>query len=115
MKVISVIITTIILCAILENFLPWWIISPTAFIVSYLFGQKWHIAFASGFLALFILWGGMAFFIDRSNEHILASRISILFTKSSQPMLIVLLTGVIGGLVAGLSAMVGALAIRKKS
>ena len=113
MKLISAIITVIILCAILENYLSWWIIAPIAFVVSYLFRLKWYSAFFAGFVGLFLLWAGMAFFIDHSNEHILAGKVSVLFIKSAKPMVIIALTGIIGGLVAGFGGMAGALLVKK--
>jgi len=113
MKLISAIITVIILSAILENFLPWWVIAPVAFVVSYLFKLKWYEAFLAGFAGLFILWAGMAFFIDHSNEHILSSRVSILILKSAQPLTLVAITGVLGGLVAGFGGLAGAFLVRK--
>jgi hypothetical protein len=113
MKIISAIITVGILSAILENFLPWWTIAPVAFAVAYLFKLEWYNAFLAGFAGLFLLWGGMAFFIDHANEHILSGRVSILFIKSSKPLVIVLMTGLIGGLVAGFGGMAGALLGKK--
>ncbi len=113
MRLISAIITIIILSAILENFLPWWIIAPVAFIVCYLFKLNWPKAFLAGFLGIFILWAGTAFFIDRSNEHILSDKLSTLFFKSVKPHAMVAMTGIIGGLVAGFAGMAGAL-LRKK-
>ena len=114
MKLISAIITIIITCAILENFLPWWTIAPLTFFICYLFRLKWPHAFASGFLALFVLWAGMAFFVDSGNEHILSNRISILILHSVNPIAIVAITGIIGGLVAGFAGMTGAF-LRKRA
>ena len=113
MKLISAIITVIIISAILENFLPWWIIAPVAFIVCYLLKLKWHTAFLAGFLGLFILWGGMSFLIDHANEHILSDRVSVLFFKSVKPFALVIMTGIIGGLVAGFAGMAGSLLVKK--
>ena len=113
MKLISAIITVIVISAILENFLPWWVIAPVSFGVTYLFRLKWHQAFLAGFAGLFILWGGMAFFIDSSNEHILSNRVSVLFFKSVKPFVVVIMTGLIGGLVAGFAGMAGGLLGKK--
>ena len=113
MRLISAIITIIILSAILENFLPWWIIASVAFVVCYLFKLKWPKAFLAGFLGIFILWAGTAFFIDRNNDHILSDKLSVIFFKSVKPHMMVLMTGIIGGLVAGFAGMAGAL-LRKK-
>jgi ABC-type multidrug transport system fused ATPase/permease subunit len=113
MKLIIAIITVIILSAILENFLPWWIIALVAFIISYLFKLKWYNAFLAGFVGLFLLWGGISFFIDHGNEHILSDKISLLFFKSIKPFVVVAMTGVIGGLVAGFAGLAGSLLRRK--
>ena len=113
MKLISAIITVIILSAILENFLPWWTIAPVSFIVAYLFKLKWHNAFLAGFLGLFLLWAGMAFFIDHSNEHILSDKVSVLFFKSVKPFAVVIMSGVIGGLVAGFGGLAGSFLVKK--
>jgi hypothetical protein len=113
MKLISAIITVFFLSAILENFLPWWVIAPVAFVVSYLFKLKWHQAFLAGFIGLFILWAGMAFFIDYSNEHILSSRVSVLVMHSSRPLVLVAITGLIGGLVAGFAGLAGSFLVKK--
>jgi hypothetical protein len=114
MKLISAIATIIILSAILENYLPWWTIAPVAFVVSYLFKLRGFSGFLAGFLGLFLLWGGMAFFMDQSNDHILSSRISVLFIKSAKPMVIVAMTGLIGGLVAGFGGLAGSLLVKKQ-
>ncbi len=113
MKLISAIITVIILSAILENFLPWWIIAPVAFAVSYLFKLKWHQAFLAGFAGLFILWAGTAWLIDHSNEHILSARVSLLILKSCHPLAIVAITGLIGGLVAGFAGLAGSFIVKR--
>ena len=113
MKLISAIITVILLSAILENYLPWWVIAPVAFVVSYLFKLKWHQAFLAGFLGLFILWAGMAFFIDRSNEHILSAKVSVLILKSSKPFVLIAITGIIGGLVAGFAGLTGSFLVKR--
>ena len=109
MKLFTAIAAVVILSAILQNLLPWWVIAPIAFVVCYLMKMKWYTAFLAGFLGLFILWAGMAFYIDHANEHILSSRISVLFFKTVKPFAVIIMTGVIGGLVAGFAGMTGAL------
>ena len=112
MKLIFPIITIAILSAIAQNFLPWWIIAPIAFALTYLFQLKPLQAFLAGFLALFLLWAGMAFFIDHANEHILSQRIAMLL-HLSQPILLIFITGLIGGLVAGFAGLSGGLLVKR--
>ena len=113
MKVLLPVILVAASAAIFQNFLPWWIVAPIAFLISYLFRLKGGQGFLAGFLGVFLLWAGKALVIDRSNEHILSPRIAALIHIPSVPLLI-LVTGLIGGLVAGIAGLSGALAVAKK-
>ncbi len=94
--------------------LPWWGIAPASFLVSVLIPQKVSFAFLSGFLSLFILWGGYSWYISHLNEHILAHKVSMLILKNDQPVTLIIITALIGGIVAGLAAVAGSL-LRKPS
>jgi len=88
-------------------FFPWWSIALVAFIVSALIPQKPWIAFLCGFIALFLLWGGLSFWISANNDHILAQRISLLIFKTGNSFLLIAVTALIGALVAGFGALTG--------
>jgi len=88
-------------------YLPWWSIALAAFVVIALIPQKPLYAFLSGFIAIFILWSGMSFIISNKNDHILAHKISMIILKSDSPVSLVLITGLIGALVAGCGALAG--------
>lgn len=88
-------------------YFPWWSVAIVAFIVSALIPQKPLISFLGGFIGLFLLWSILSFYISISNDHILAHRISLLILKSDSPYLLVLTTGLIGGIVAGFAALTG--------
>ncbi|MBO9154247.1 hypothetical protein ACFOTA_18675 [Chitinophaga sp. GCM10012297] len=105
MRFVLALILTVILGYILGLFLDWWSISLAAFIVAFFWQQSPARAFGSGFLAVFLLWGTLALVIDVRNEHILSSRMSELILKAGLPMVMILITGVIGGLVGGVSAL----------
>jgi hypothetical protein len=107
MKFLVALILTVLLSFIAGLYLPWWSIAIAAFIVALLVHQKALKAFFSGFLGVFLLWGALAEWIDLKNESILSARIGELLTIGSHPFLLVLLTGLIGGLVAGFAAMSG--------
>lgn len=103
-------ITTILIlllsfCACL--YFPWWTIAIVAFIVSALIPQRPWVSFLSGFIALFLLWGGLSVWISSNNDHILAHRVSKLILPVDSPVLLILLTAVIGGLIAGLGSLTG--------
>lgn len=86
---------------------PWWGIAIAAFLVAALVHQKPGKAFLSGFLALFILWGILAFRIDMANQSILSKRIAELLPLQGNSYLLILVTALVGGLVAGLAALSG--------
>jgi len=84
--------------------LPWWSISIAGFIPAFLIPQKRYFSFLSAFLAVFIFWGSFAAYISLKNDHILAHRISMLVLKKDDPNMLILFTALLGGFVAGISA-----------
>lgn len=88
-------------------YFPWWSITLVALSAMVLVPQKPLSAFFAGFFALFILWSSLAYYISMKNDHILAHKVSLLILKSDSPVSLVLLTGLIGGIVAGLAALAG--------
>ena len=109
MKFIVSVILTAALSFAACLYLPWWIIAVTAFIVALFIPQSAGKAFIAGFLALFILWSGLAWWISNANGNLFAHKISMLFIKTDSPVLIILFTGLIGALVAGLGSLTGSL------
>ena len=89
-------------------YFPWWSIALVSFIVSVFIPQKAWVSFIAGFISLFFLWYIMSFLISAGNENILAHRISLLILKSDSPYYLILLTAFIGGIVAGMAALSGA-------
>jgi hypothetical protein len=83
--------------------------------VAVLVHQKAWKAFLSGFLALLILWAGLAFWIDVKNESILSSKIAMILPLEGSSALLILLTGFVGGLVAGFASLSGSFMRSKKS
>jgi len=88
-------------------YLPWWSIAIVAFVVAALIPQRPGRAFLTGFIALFLLWAGLSFWLSNRNDHILAHKISMIVLKMDNPYLLIACTGLIGGLVAGMAALTG--------
>lgn len=105
MRFVLAILLTALLGYILGLFLPWWAIALAAFVVALLWQQRPGRAFASGFLAIFLLWGALAFIADVRNDHILSNRMSELIAGSRMPWALILASAMIGGLVAGMGAL----------
>ncbi|MEO6489378.1 MAG: hypothetical protein ABIO04_05495 [Ferruginibacter sp.] len=106
-------IVSLILMAVLSFaiclYLPWWSISIACFVVALFIRLRPGIAFLCGFLSLFILWGGLSFYISCNNNDILAHRISQIILKKDDPLLLIIATGLIGALVAAFAALSGSI------
>jgi cell division protein FtsX len=96
-------ISTVIICFILQKFFPWWSLAIGAAAIAYWVGNKPFVSFAIGFLAIALLWLGVAYFIDTTTNSILTSKISKLL-----PLNAFIITAMVGGLVGGLAALTGA-------
>jgi hypothetical protein len=107
MKFFISLILTILLSFAACLFLPWWSIVIAAFVVAALIPQKPLKAFLTGFIALFLLWGVLSFWMSNNNDHILAHKVSQLILKMDNPYLLILATALIGALVAGFAALAG--------
>lgn len=105
-------ISTAALSLALQLFLPWWIIAVAAFVIAMLIEQKSFAAFLSGFLAVFLLWTGYALMLSGANNDILLTKITELLKAltGGNKIVVYLLTGLVGGLVAGFAALTGSLA-----
>lgn len=107
MKFLIAIILTALLAFISGLFLPWWGIAISSLLVALVVPQKAGKAFLSGLLGVFILWAGLAWWIDMKNNGLLSKKIASILPLGGNALLLVLVTGIIGGLVAGLAAMSG--------
>ena len=107
MKFFISLILTILLSFAMCLFLPWWSIAIAAFIVAALIPQKPFKSFLTGFVALFLLWGGLSFWMSNNNDHVLAHKVSQLILKMDSPVVLVLATALVGALVAGFAALAG--------
>jgi hypothetical protein len=107
MKFIVSILLMALLSFALGLYLPWWSLALVAFVVAALIHQRAGKAFLSGFLALFLLWGILAFIIDANNDHVLSVKVAELLPLGGSSLLLILVTALIAGLVGGLAAMAG--------
>ena len=107
MKFLAATILTALLAFISGLFLPWWGIAITSLLVALLVHQKAGKAFLAGMLGVFILWAGMAWWIDMKNNGVLSKKVATVLPLGGNAILLIILTGIIGGLVAGMAAMSG--------
>src|SRR5690349_17127827 len=98
---------TITLSFIAGFYLPWWSIAFVAFLVALLIRQRPGFAYLSAFTAIFFLWGGLALFIHLRNNGVLTERMARLFPLGGNTIYLILITAMVGALVAGFAAMSG--------
>ena len=107
MKFLVATVLTALLAFISGLFLPWWGIAITSLLVAVLVHQKTGKAFLSGLLGVFILWVGLAWWIDMKNNGVLSKKIASVLPLGGSSLVLILVTGLIGGLVAGMAAISG--------
>ena len=99
--------TTLILAFLLSQFLPWWSVMIAAFVTAFVFSLKKSAVFFVPFLAIALYWMVYAFGLSSANDFILAKKIAVLFPFHGNAYLLTLVTGAIGGVAAGISAVFG--------
>lgn len=109
MKQITAIALTAFLAFVagIYSSLPWWSFAITSLIVAISIHQKPGKAFLSGFIGLFLLWAGMALVKDTANDHILSTKVAQILPLGGSYLVLILVTGIVGGLVSGLAALTG--------
>ena len=106
MKFFVAVILTALLSFVAGIYIKWWwFFAVVAFFVSLLVNQGAGKSFLSGFLGLFLLWAGLAWWIDMKNESGLSVKIAELLPLGGSAFVLILVTGLLGGLVAGFAAM----------
>lgn len=106
MKLLIQIILIVVFAYISQLLGPWWIVFPAAAIGGLTIKTPGFTAFLAGFLGVGLLWFAQALIIDLTNESILSSRVSQLFSLNSSFLLLVV-TAVIGGFCGGFGALTG--------
>ncbi|MFP4846465.1 hypothetical protein [Winogradskyella sp. PE311] len=100
-------IATIVLSLILSLFLPWWSVMTAALATALFIPLKKAAVFFIPFLAVLLFWAAYSFILSSGNDYTLAKRISVLLSLGGNPYILILITGVVGGLAAGIAAVFG--------
>ncbi|GAB3923795.1 hypothetical protein [Larkinella terrae] len=96
-----------VLSAVAQFFLPWWSIALVAFGVCFWRSRTGWRAFGNGFLGIAVVWFVYALIIHLQTGGILTGRMAELLFKTKTPVLLLLITPLIGGLVGGLAGLAG--------
>ncbi len=98
---------TILLAFLLSFVLPWWSIMTAALATSLFIPLKKAAVFFVPFLAIIVFWGTYSFILSSGNDYTLAKRIAELLPLGGNPFVLMLVTGIVGGLAAGITAVFG--------
>lgn len=96
----------IILTAIIQILLPWWGLMIACFVVAFFAYSTRSISFFSSFLGVGILWIAYAYYVDTQTSSILTVKVAQIF-KLPNTSYLILITGLVGGIAAGFSALTG--------
>lgn len=107
MKFIVAIVLIALLSLAAGLYLPWFSIAIAGFVVAVFIPQKSGMAFLSGFIAVFLLWLFLCLNISSSNNNLLAGKVSIIILKVDSPFSLIIVSALIGALVAGFGALSG--------
>jgi hypothetical protein len=107
LKYILAILVTALVSFVSGLYMPWWGIALAAFLVSAAIPQRPAYSFLSGFLGVFLLWEVLAWWIDNKNGGILSQKIANIFGLDGSSLLLIVITSLIGALVAGFAALTG--------
>lgn len=91
---------------IFSFFTPWWVTSIIALLSAYIYKLRFWLAGLYGLLAGFLLWAVTAFYIDLENNQIMSSRIGSLL-GGLNPITLIIITGLMGGLLTAFGSMTG--------
>ena len=110
MKLIISILLTVLLAYTIGLFeFPWWSFTITTIAVFAAIPQHPGKSFLAGFVSVFCLWAVLALKIDFANEHLLSQKVAGILPLKGNYFLLILITAIVGGLVAGFSATTGSL------
>lgn len=97
---------SIISALLFQFFLPWWTAVLAGFLSAWFFKKSTLLqSLAAAFFGVFLVWTMYALFIDVQNQSLLSEKIAALLSLPSSWILI-LITGIIGGITAALGAWV---------
>jgi hypothetical protein len=98
---------TLVLALILSLFLPWWSVMTSALATALFIPLKKTAVFFVPFLAILLFWAVYSFILSSGNDYTLAKRIAVLLPLGGNAYLLMFVTGVVGGLAAGIAAIFG--------
>lgn len=95
-----------IVTAILQFFTPWWTVALIPFVIAAWRPTTSFKSFATGFLAIALLWFLYGLYLHISSQGSMSNKIAEIFSLPNG-ILLLIVTAFVGGLVGGLSGLSG--------
>jgi hypothetical protein len=96
----------LVAAAVLQFFLPWWVIALVPLVVCLVLSKSGGRAFLRSFAALFVVWLGYAGYLHVQAGGAMSDRVAQIFSLP-HGLALAAVAGVVGGLVAGLAGLTG--------
>lgn len=111
MRFILTLIILIIAVAGAQLYFPWWSMVIACYVIGGLAGMRGWASFVTGFLALFLLWGGYALYLSQGSAlpvkmAALFNNLDATFGENSNYVLAAA-TALLGALLGGMATMTG--------
>ena len=100
-------VATILIAYLLSLFMPWWSVMTAALATALFIPLKKAAVFFVPFLAILAFWFIYSYLLSSTNDFTLAKRIAVLLPLEGNPYVLMLVTSIVGGLAAGVSAIFG--------
>lgn len=102
------ILLTLLICNYAGQLVFSWLsIVLISFIIGFLLESLNRFPFISGFLSNFLIWFVVALSQDLANVHLLSDKVIRLFPVAPGEYLLVIITGLLGGIIGGMAVLTG--------
>jgi hypothetical protein len=105
-KMVKNIILLVAFVLITSYFFPWWSTAIVAFLWGLIINPNSKQGALILFFTLFFIWVGVALYLNLNNNELMSQRMAEIL-KVGSPWVLILITGMIGGLVGLLPGMAG--------
>lgn len=107
MRILLQILVVAFLGLVLAQFMPWWSAAIAGAAAGYFFAGHRGRSFLAGFLGIFLLWAFTAIYLRYAASSDFPDRFAQLFGPSVSGTMLVVITGMIGGIAGGFGAFTG--------
>ncbi|MCC2545974.1 hypothetical protein LJY25_05920 [Hymenobacter sp. BT175] len=97
----------LVLAAVAQLFLPWWVVAPVAFALAAWQGRSGGKSFLAGFGGVGLAWLVLGLWYHLRSDGRLSNRVAELLGLGGSGLAVVLITTLVGGLAGGTAALAG--------